>query len=87
MVVKLTPASLGNSADMESTTRAMRTVSAELLAPVKGAVGTTSISPAIRTFRVRITDTASTQRVLARMRASPQVESAALDECAVMIRR
>ena len=87
VVVKLTSAALGGATDHAAITAAMRRVSAELLAPVRRSVGSTSISPAIRTFRVLITDSSVTRRVLTQLRKSPKVESASLDECAVMNRR
>jgi hypothetical protein len=85
--VTVTASALGRSSDATATTRALRALSSDLLAPVRGAVGAPSISPAIRAFRVRITDRSATQRVMAQLRSSPKVENVELDECAVMIGR
>jgi hypothetical protein len=85
--VKVAASALDSSSDADATTRAIRAISTDLLAPVRGAVGPPSISPAIRAFRVRITDTSATRRVLARLRSSPKVENVEVDECAVMIGR
>jgi cell division protein FtsX len=85
--VTVKASALGSSSGTAATTEALRTISSDLLAPVRGAVGAPSISPAIRAFRVRVTDPSATQRVLAQLRASPKVENVELDDCAVMIKR
>lgn len=81
--VTVKASALGSSNDAA----ALRAISSDLLAPVRNAVGATSVSPAIRAFRVAINDPSATQRVVAQLRASPRVETVELDECAVMIRR
>jgi hypothetical protein len=81
--VTVKASALGSSNDAA----ALRAISSDLLAPVRNAVGATSVSPAIRAFRVAINDPSATQRVMAQLRASPRVETVELDECAVMIRR
>jgi hypothetical protein len=85
--VTVKASALGGSPDAEGTMQALRSVSSRILAPVRDAVGAPSISPAIRAFRVPIEDASATQRVLAQLRSSPQVEHVELDDCAVMIKR
>jgi hypothetical protein len=81
--VTVKASALGSSNDAA----ALRAMSSDLLAPVRGAVGPASVSPAIRAFRVKITDPSATQRVMAQLRSSPKVENVELDECAVRISR
>jgi hypothetical protein len=81
--VTVKASALGSSNDAA----ALRAISSDLLAPVRSAVGATSVSPAIRAFRVAINDPSAAQRVMAQLRSSPKVETVELDDCAVMIRR
>jgi hypothetical protein len=85
--VTVKASALGSAGDMESITRALRTISNTLLAPVRGEVGRLSISPAIRAFRVAVNDSSAARRVAAQLGASPQVENAEVDTCEVRIRR
>jgi hypothetical protein len=78
---------LGNTSNVEGTTLALRTISTTVLAPVRNEVGSVSISPAIRAFRVTVKDPSATRRIAAQLSASPQVENAEADVCEVRIRR
>jgi hypothetical protein len=66
-------------------TAALRSVSTQVLAPVRSLVGGPQISPAIHAFRVLVKDPATAPRVVARLKASSQVEDVELDDCAVRI--
>ena len=70
---------------LEGTT--LERAAADLLAPVRDAVGAPSLSPAIRAFRVQLRDAAAADRAVAQLRASPQVAEAARDGCTRMIGR
>ncbi len=65
-------------------TASLRAVSAEVLAPVRGQVGSIQLSPAIRAFRVSVRDSNATPRIMVALKASPKVESVERDVCAVM---
>jgi hypothetical protein len=60
-------------------------VAGEVLAPVRGDVGSPTLSPAIRAFRVSVRDPAAADRVVSRLRASPAVEAAERDPCEKVI--
>ena len=68
---------------LEGTTLAR--VAEELTASVGGVVGTPSLSPAIRAFRVQVRDSAQAERVVQRLRASSRVESVEQDQCGVRV--
>jgi hypothetical protein len=74
-------------ANASDRTAALRSVSRRVLEPVSALVGKVDLSPAIRTFRVAVLDSAAAERVLSRVRASPLVESAERDRCETMIQR
>ncbi|MDB4898418.1 MAG: hypothetical protein JWN53_226 [Gemmatimonadetes bacterium] len=78
-------AALGAQTDIAASTRALRALADELLAPVHAVVQHTDLSPAIRTFRVTVADSAAAARVLAAMRASARVETAQRDGCEAMM--
>lgn len=79
------PAALPAQTDMAASTRALRALADELLAPVHAVVRRTEISPAIHTFRVTVTDSVAAERVIAAMGASPNVETARRDGCEAMM--
>lgn len=79
--VKIKASALGNSSDAAGTAREMRTISTDLLAPVRAQVGGAAISPAIRTFRVSVHDSSQVQSIMSRLRESPQVERVSADIC------
>jgi hypothetical protein len=81
--VTVKASALGSSSDAGR----LRAAASDILAPVRDAVGATSVSPAIRAFRVAIKEPSAAQRVMAQLRASPKVENVELDECAVRINR
>ena len=76
---------LGAGTDAAARERALRDVAARVLAPVRAQVGTPELSPAIRAFRVLVRDTTATASILARLRASPDVDDVARDACSVRI--
>jgi hypothetical protein len=84
IVVTLTPAAVAGGGDA---TVALRQASSEVLAPVRDQVGSASLSPAVRAFRVSVKDPAAASGIVTRLRASPRVASATVDECAVRIER
>src|ERR1700716_3165359 len=60
-------------------------VARDLLAPVRATVGTPSLSPAIRAFRVQVRDAAAADQVVTALRTEPRVENVGRDGCGVMI--
>jgi hypothetical protein len=85
--VTIKASALGDGSDAAATTRALRAASSDLLAPVRNETGSISLSPAIRAFRVAAKDSAAAQRVVARLRGSPIVESVEVDRCDATIQR
>lgn len=83
VVVTLKPGALAEGDE----TAGMRTASREVLAPVRDQVGSASLSPAIRAFRVSVRNPANASRIVRQLRASSKVQSATVDECAVRIER
>ena len=65
----------------------LRAISAELLAADRGSVTQVDLSPAIRTFRVHLTDSATAARVVTRLRAAAGVEHVSIDDCSLHIQR
>jgi len=72
----------GGAADSE---RALRSVASDLITRVRTHVVPNSLqlSPAIRTFRVRVHDRGAADAVIGQLRRAAEVESAELDECNV----
>jgi hypothetical protein len=62
-------------------------VASDVLAPVRSEVGAPSLSPAIRAFRVAVRDATAADRVVSRLRSSPQVESVERDACEAVTRQ
>ena len=60
-------------------------VADELTASVGGVVGAPSLSPAIRAFRVQVSDSSRAARLVERLRGSSRVESVERDQCAVRV--
>jgi len=83
--VTLRAEALNAGTDAAGRERALRDAATRLLAPVRDRVGTPEISPAIRAFRVMVRDTSATTAIAGRLRASPDVENVARDECNVRI--
>ncbi|HET7187223.1 MAG TPA: hypothetical protein VFI52_03675 [Gemmatimonadaceae bacterium] len=68
---------------LEGTT--LSRVAEELTASVEGVVGAPSLSPAIRAFRVQVTDSSRAARLVERLRGSSRVESVERDQCGVRV--
>ena len=83
--VTLRAEALSAGTDAAGRERALRDAATRLLAPVKDRVGSPELSPAIRAFRVLVSDTSATASIAGRLRASPDVENVARDECNVRI--
>ena len=60
-------------------------VAEELTASDKGVVGAPSLSPAIRAFRVQVTDSSRAAHLVERLRGSSRVESVERDQCRAML--
>ena len=69
------------------TEAAVRRVAEAVVMPIRASVLDLVVSPAIRAVRIRISDTASVERVITRIRASPSVEDVSPDDCSIRIQR
>lgn len=65
----------------------LRAIAAEILSGDRGLVTSIDVSPAIRTFRVHLADTASVDRVVKHIRAASGVEDVSPDDCSMRIQR
>ena len=65
----------------------VRRVAESVLMPIRANVLDLVVSPAIRAVRIRISDTASVDRVMRSIRASPSVEDVSPDDCSLRIQR
>jgi hypothetical protein len=74
-------------ADPAARERSLRETAGEIVDRLGGTLNRQSIeiSPAIRAFRVSATDAAAAETAADRLRGAPEVESAEVDRCEVMI--
>lgn len=60
-------------------------IAEDLTSSVAGVVGAPSLSPAIRAFRVQVSDSSRAARLVERLRGSSRVESVERDQCRVLL--
>jgi len=65
----------------------LRAIAEEILSGDRGLVTGIDVSPAIRAFRVHLTDTASVERVMQHIRAAAGVVDVSPDDCSMRIQR
>ncbi|MDB4874659.1 MAG: hypothetical protein JWM41_1105 [Gemmatimonadetes bacterium] len=65
----------------------MRAATDRVLAPIEPVVVKVDVSPAIRAFRVQLSDTATIDRVADRIRSSASVEDVSPDDCSMHVQR